>query len=421
MSGRAVRPDALRLREIRAGEAELRGLFERSGVDPAGAAIMARKAVVRVIRIDDLSAPVANILKQLALAAGADCANHGRVILGEPERSTVHLVGHERQLRDLARRLAPQPFGLPHLGRAVTDLLDRLASPPRALALPGGPLSLEDGPRLMGIVNVTPDSFSDGGLWDDAGRAVEHGLRLADEGADLLDVGGESTRPGAAPVTPEEEARRVLPVIRELARRAGVPVSVDTRRAAVAREALDAGAVMVNDVTALGDPDMAPLVAAAGAACALMHMRGDPETMQDDPRYDDPVDEIHRWLGERAAAAMAAGIAPERLLVDPGIGFGKRVEDNTALIRRLGEFHSLGLPLLLGASRKSFLGALMDEPDPQRRLEGSLAAAARAVEQDVHVLRVHDVAATRRFLAAWRPLCEDAGAAAAAWSAPGEA
>jgi dihydropteroate synthase len=178
---------------------------------------------------------------------------------------------------------------------------------------------------------------------------------------------------------------------------------------------------MVNDVTALGDPGMAPLVAESGAACALMHMRGDPETMQDDPRYEDPVDEIYRWLEGRAAAAMAAGIGPERLLVDPGIGFGKRVEDNTALIRRLGEFHSLGLPLLIGASRKSFLGRLMDEPDPQRRLEGSLAAAARAVEQDVHVLRVHDVAATRRFLAAWLPLCEGAGAAVAAWSAPGEA
>lgn len=398
-------------RALSVDAAELRGLLERAGSDPAGAALMAGKAGAMVIRVDGLKAPAANILKQEMLALGGDCATHHEVILGGPERSSVHLIGGERQLRRLLRKLPAQPFGLKGLGLELKSLLDRLNAPPISLTLPGGALSFENAPRIMGILNVTPDSFSDGGRWDDPGRAVDQGLKLLAEGADLLDVGGESTRPGAGPVSAAEETRRVVPVIRELARQADRPLSVDTRKAAVAAAALAAGARMVNDVSALADPAMASLVAESGAAMVLMHMRGDPETMQRDPRYGDPVEEVYRWLEERLAAARAAGIARDRLAADPGIGFGKRVADNTTLIRRLGEFHSLGVPLLLGASRKSFLGALMDEPDPGRRLEGSLAAAGRASAAGVQLLRVHDVAATRRFLAAWRPMnAEEASA-----------
>lgn len=393
---------------------ELRALLAAAGVDAYGAALMARKAATLVVRVDHLRAPAANILKQEMLVLGGDCATHRETILGGPERSTAHLIGTARQLAKLPERLKPQPFGLRALGEALGLLLARAGRLPKSLTLPRGALSFEGAPLLMGVLNVTPDSFSDGGRWLDPERAVAQGLALVAEGAALLDVGGESTRPGAAPVPADEEARRVLPVIRALARETAVPLAIDTRKAAVAEAALAAGAQIVNDVSALGDPAMAPLVAASGAAIVLMHMRGEPATMQANPQYTDAVDEIYRWLEARLAAARAAGIAADRLVADPGIGFGKRLEDNTALLRRLEEFHSLGVPLLLGASRKSFLGALMDEADPGRRLEGSLAAAARAAQAGAQILRVHDVAATRRFLAAWRPLCRETAAAPAA-------
>lgn len=381
---------------------------------------MSRKAELRVFRIDGLKAPAANILKQEMLSVGGDCATHREVILGGPERSSVHLIGSEKQLRRLAGKIAPQPFGLPALGESLAALLDRLVSPPKSLTLPGGSLSFGSAPLIMGVLNITPDSFSDGGRFKEPAEAVELGLQLVADGADLLDVGGESTRPGAEPVPADEEKRRVLPVIRDLARQAGCALSVDTRQAEVAAAALEAGASIVNDVSALGDPEMAPLVAASGAAVVLMHMRGEPRTMQDDPLYADPVDEVYRWLERRLHGAEAAGIGRKCVVVDPGIGFGKRVEDNSALIRRLGEFQSLGVPVMLGASRKSFLGLLMGEQDPGRRLEGSLAAVARAAEQGAQILRVHDVAETRRFLAAYLPLTRDRTREQAGTSATGD-
>lgn len=394
-------------REIRCSRTELRALFMAAGCDATGAAILARKAGLLVLRVDGLKAPAANILKQQCLSLGGDCAVHRQVILGEPDFSSAHLIGSEKQLRGLPRGLGGQPFGLKGLGKSLEGLLARLADKPKSLTLSGGALSFTNAPLLMGILNLTPDSFSDGGENMDPGPAVAAGLRMISEGADILDLGGESTRPGAAEMSADEEIARVLPVLRELARQSSVPISIDTRKARVAAEALAAGASIVNDVSALGDPGMATQVAGGDAALVLMHMRGSPETMQRDPDYGDPVDEIYRWLERRLLVAEEAGIGRERLVVDPGIGFGKRVEDNTALIRRLGEFHSLGVPLLLGASRKSFLGTLMGEPDPGRRLAGSLAAAARGAQQGVQILRVHDVAETRRFLSVWRPLTED--------------
>ncbi len=391
-------------RLLRVDVDELGRLFTEAGSDPAGAAIMARKADILVIRVDGLKAPAANILKQEMLSVGGDCATHREVILGGPERSSAHLIGDERRLRALLRKLPAQPFGLRGLGEALANLLGRIGAAPESLSHAHGRLQLGNTPRLMGILNVTPDSFSDGGRWDDPALAVERGLRMLAEGADIIDVGGESTRPGAAAVTSAEEISRVLPVIRELARQSEAPISIDTRKATVAAEALAAGAAIVNDVSALADPAMAPLVAESDAALVLMHMRGEPATMQQEPTYIDAVDEIYRWLEVRVAVAETAGISRERLVLDPGIGFGKRLADNTALLRRLSEFRGLGLPLLLGASRKSFLGELMAEPDTDRRLEGSLAAAARAAEAGAQILRVHDLAATRRFLAAWLPM-----------------
>jgi dihydropteroate synthase len=247
--------------------------------------------------------------------------------------------------------------------------------------------------KLMGVVNVTPDSFSDGGLYFDSGTAVEHGRVLAAAGAAILDVGGESTRPGAAAVPAEEELRRVVPVIEGLAALgSGAAISVDTSKAAVAAAALDAGATIVNDVTALrGDDEMVGLVAARGAGVALMHMAGDPRTMQLDPHYDDVVAEVREFLAEHLAVATAAGIAEERIWLDPGIGFGKTAEHNFELLRGLPELATLGRPLVVGTSRKSFIGRA-DGSDTDERLGGTIATSVLAAASGAAVLRVHDVA-----------------------------
>ena len=252
---------------------------------------------------------------------------------------------------------------------------------------------------VMGIVNVTPDSFSDGGMFDDAEEAVAHGARLADEGADLVDVGGESTRPGAEPVPAAEERRRVLPVIEGLrAARPDTPVSIDTRHAAIATDALAAGASVVNDISGGADDEMLPAVAKARAGLVLMHMRGEPATMQDAPLYEDVVAEVHEYLRERVEAAIFAGVDPERLCVDPGIGFGKTVDHNLQLLRSIGTLRDLDAAVMAGASRKRFVGALSGADDPRDRLEGSLAAAILAAASGADIVRVHDVLATVRAL-----------------------
>ncbi len=266
----------------------------------------------------------------------------------------------------------------------------------RTLVIRGQRFAL--GPRtwLMGVVNVTPDSFSDGGTYFDAARAVDRGLELAFEGADIVDIGGESTRPGAEPVPEDEELARVIPVIRALRTKTAVFISVDTTKSDVARAALDAGADIVNDTSALRfDPAMPGVVARSGAAVVLMHMKGSPATMQNAPCYDDLMGEVGGFLAERVRAAEAAGIARDRVIVDPGIGFGKAFEHNLELLRRQDAFHSLGRPLLLGFSRKAFLGAILDRP-PAERLEGTIAAAVLSVERGAHILRVHDVGPVAR-------------------------
>lgn len=252
-------------------------------------------------------------------------------------------------------------------------------------------------PAVMGIVNVTPDSFSDGGQFLDVGRAVEHGLELAAAGAAVLDVGGESTRPGSQPVSADEQRRRTVPVIERLAAEAleRVVISVDTADASVAAAALDAGATVVNDITAGRDPAMMPLVAEAGAGYVFMHMQGTPATMQLDPRYGDVVAEVGAFLAERRDAALEAGIPAGGLMADPGLGFGKTVAHNLALLKRLPELASLGVPLLAGWSRKSSLGRVTGREGPGDRLAGSLAAALLALLGGARILRVHDVKETR--------------------------
>ncbi len=262
---------------------------------------------------------------------------------------------------------------------------------------PIGGLAL-DPPLVMGIVNVTPDSFSDGGAYLDTGRAIAHAQSLIAAGARIIDIGGESTRPGAAPADPFDETMRVAPVIARLRRQAnaaGTLISVDSRNAETMRVALKAGARMVNDVSALThDPDALAAVAQADALVVLMHMRGEPATMQRDPRYDDVALDVYDYLEERIATCEAAGIPRERIIADPGIGFGKTTEHNLALLSQLTLFHGLGVPLLVGVSRKGFIGRLSNGESVDARLSGSLAAALTAAGQGAHILRVHDVTET---------------------------
>lgn len=259
-------------------------------------------------------------------------------------------------------------------------------------------------PALMGIVNVTPDSFSDGGRFFDSHDAISHGLELLDEGADWLDIGGESTRPGSLPVSAEEEINRVIPVISGIRRaRPEATISIDTRKAAVAQAGVAAGATIVNDVSALHDLHMAAFCAAAEVRVVLMHMRGVPRSMQDHTEYDDLLGEILGFLRERVARAEAAGIKRERLLIDPGLGFGKCPADNPVLIASLARFRELGLPVVIGASRKRFIGELTKTPTPDSRVFGSIGAALAAAAHGADVLRVHDVKATQQALQVFWP------------------
>ena len=262
---------------------------------------------------------------------------------------------------------------------------------------PGLKLDLSAGPLLMGVLNVTPDSFSDGGQHFDPAVAVARGLQMVAQGADIIDVGGESTRPGSEDVSADEQICRVVPVIEELAQTAEKPISIDTSSSVVARRALAAGAGIVNDVSAgRADQQMFELLAEVGCPVVLMHMLGTPADMQSQPHYEDVVGEITAFLARAIDNATAVGVHRDRIIIDPGIGFGKTVEHNLEILRRLGEFHRLGRPILLGTSRKSFIGRVLDQDSPKDRLWGTAATAAIAVAAGVHILRVHDVAQMRQ-------------------------
>jgi dihydropteroate synthase len=280
---------------------------------------------------------------------------------------------------------------------AASDLIEAIGAPRPRLA----GLAL-DRPRIMGIVNVTPDSFSDGGLLSSPEAAIAHALRLAEEGADILDIGGESTRPGADPVSLKEELSRVMPVIEGLRARTQALISIDTRSAEVMRCAAASGADILNDISALThDKDALTVAAESGRPVILMHAQGDPKTMNDNPQYEDVVLDVFDFLESRIAACEAAGIPRAKLVVDPGIGFGKHLPHNVAVMANLALYHALGVPMLVGTSRKKFIDHISDVPDPKDRVPGSIAAALAAVAQGVQIVRVHDVAATRQALSLW--------------------
>lgn len=293
--------------------------------------------------------------------------------------------------RDAAPRIIPAA-DLP------TDVRDRLTTPRAPVA------GLDMGrPNLMGILNTTPDSFSDGGLFNAPVAAIEHALSMVREGADIIDIGGESTRPGAAYVPEGEEINRTAPVIAAIRGASDVPISIDTRKAPVAQAALNAGASLVNDVYAFThDPDLARVTAAAGAPVCLMHAQGDPEVMQENPRYEDVLLDVYDFLESRITVAEEAGIPRAQMVVDPGIGFGKTKEHNLLPLQRLSLFHALGCPILLGASRKRFVGTIGHAPDPQDRVHGSVAVALAGLAQGVQITRVHDIKETKQAARLWQ-------------------
>jgi len=265
----------------------------------------------------------------------------------------------------------------------------------------GGRALRLDRPRIAGVINVTPDSFSDGGSFLDAGDAIAHGLKLAEEGADVLDVGGESTRPGAAEISAQDEIARVVPVIEALAKKTAIPIAIDTSKPEVMRAAVAAGAGFINDVRALRRDGALDAAAALKVPVCLMHMQGEPGTMQDAPHYEDVVSDVRRFLAERLFACEMSGIDKKRVVVDPGFGFGKTLEHNLALLRALDQFAALGVPLLVGLSRKGMIGTLTGRERPADRAAGSAAAALLAVQKGAAIVRVHDVAVTRDALAVW--------------------
>lgn len=322
-----------------------------------------------------------------------------RYVPGNQElRPGTALVSGARDQLDRLVQAARAAEGMRPLAEALERAL-AVDTPPEPMVLGRRRLAWGERTYLMGVLNVTPDSFSDGGLHASPDAAVARGLELAQAGADLLDVGGESTRPGAAPVSADEELARVLPVIERLHARIEVPLSIDTSKSAVARAALAAGATLVNDVAAFaGDPDLASVTAAAGAAACLMHMQGTPRTMQADPRYEDVMAEVLELLAAAVARAEGAGIPRARVLVDPGIGFGKTPAHNLFLLRHLRQLRILGCPVLVGPSRKSFLGALTGGKPPGHRLAGTIGSAAAAAA-GADVVRVHDVAEVHDALA----------------------
>ena len=381
--------------------------MRRTGATEHGVQRMIAKGEFLAVALEHVNRIQANLLKQEMLAAGGDAALSRGLCSEDVSETGVLLVGSRRQFTDLISRLAEEPFDLPEVAREIDRALGAYGRRRFVLRMGSREITLGPRPALVGVVNVTPDSFSDGGKFLDPKAAVAHGEELAAEGADILDVGGESTRPGAEPVGLDEELARVIPVIRGLAAAVKTPLGIDTRHACVAREAVAAGACLVNDVTGLtGDPEMARAVAETRAGLVVMHIQGDPRTMQQDPVYDNMMADICRFLRRSIVAAREAGVPEDHIFVDPGIGFGKRLQHNLQILARLGQLRTLGRPIMVGPSRKRFIGEVTGIKTPAARLFGTAAACAMAVAQGALALRVHDVLQMRQAVAVAAAIAE---------------
>lgn len=371
---------------------EAAAVFRKIGVDPYGIGAMAQKTININIMLAKQSCKIANIIKQEMLSIGGDAAvARGSVSCSVPA-SDVLIMGTVKQISSLAAKIEKQPFGLNVISKDMLEILKNINKNEFVLKTSRRKIILGRKTMVMGILNVTPDSFSDGGIFCTHEKAIEHGLKMADEGADIIDVGGESTRPGSASVSVNLELKRVIPVIEGLIKKIKIPISIDTKKAHVARLAVAAGAEIINDVSALnGDRNMAKTVKETGTAVILMHMRGKPENMQKgDLDYDNLMGEIIDYLKKGADKALKAGVEKDSIVIDPGIGFGKTPEDNYKIIRNLSELKALGMPIMIGTSRKSFIGKITGG-EPSERMEGTAATVAAAIMNGCHIIRVHDV------------------------------
>ncbi len=379
---------------------EAADILKRIDVDPYGIEAMLPKMVNMNIHIQGLPCKVANIIKQEMLAIGGDAAVARGAVACSIEKTDLILIGTLKQIRRFIEKISFQPFGLKLLAESLDTLLDNLLAEHWTLKTSRRKMILGDRTRIMGILNVTPDSFSDGGRFDSPEKAVECAFQLVEDGADILDIGGESTRPGAQPVSLEEELRRTIPVIQGLSGKINIPISIDTTKAVIAREAVAAGAEIINDISAMRFDELMPaVIASSGAAVVFMHMRGVPQTMQKgDLHYALLQGEMIDFFHERLNTALLAGILPEQVIIDPGIGFGKTRSDNLKLLKYLPEFNVLGRPILTGPSRKSFLGQ-EGRGGAMDRLEETAAAVTAAIMNGSQVVRVHDVKAMKRVVA----------------------
>lgn len=380
---------------------EAEDCLKRIGVEPYGIAAMGTKMSHLNLLIEGLKPKVANIIKQEMLSLGGDAAVSRGSVDCSIEKTDVLIMGTGKQVLRFIEKVALQPFGLKTIAFDLRELLRNLSQESFQLKTPRRTIELARRTLVMGVINATPDSFSDGGTINSEEEGLRQAMKLLGEGADILDVGGESSRPGAEPVPLREELRRVVPLIRRIARETGIPVSIDTTKAEVARQAIDAGAEIINDITALrGDGRMARVAASAGVPVILMHMRGTPSTMQkEDLAYASLIGEIRDFLEDRIEKASASGIQTDNLVIDPGIGFGKNVDDNLRLLRQLGEFKALGRPICVGVSRKHFTGKITGVTRPAERIEGTAAAVTAAILNGANIIRVHDVGTMKRVAA----------------------
>jgi dihydropteroate synthase len=379
---------------------EAAAIFKKIGVDPYGVDAMASKTININILLEDQPCKIANIIKQEMLSVGGDAAvARGSVSCSVPV-SDILIMGTLKQISALVKKIEKQPFGLNLIARNILEILKNISQNEYVLKTFRREIHLGKKTLIMGILNVTPDSFSDGGLYCSQQKAVERGLQMVDEGADIIDIGGESTRPGAKSIEASVELKRVLPVIESLVRQVKIPISIDTTKAKVAKLALASGAEIVNDISALhGDKKMAKTISDAGAAVILMHMRGNPRNMQKGNLvYNNLMGEVTDYLEKSSEKALKAGIEKDCLVIDPGIGFGKTPEDNYKIIKNLSQLKELGMPVMIGTSRKSFIGKATGG-EPEQRLEGTAATIAAAIMNGCHIVRVHDVAAMKKVAA----------------------
>jgi dihydropteroate synthase len=373
-------------------ESDRVSIMQKTGVDPYGIEAMLPKMTGYCLHLEAIPCKMANIIKQEMLSVGGDAAVSRNSVSCSIDKTDAVVIGSEKQIMRFADKIDEQPFGLSGIAREVKALIRNLSIEHYNLKTGKRDIRIGDRTLIMGILNVTPDSFSDGGRFKSAQEAVESGLQMIEDGADMIDIGGESSRPGSDPVTVKEEMARVIPVIRGLAKKTSVPISVDTTKSEVAEEAVDQGAEIINDISGLRfDARMAEVIAGKKSALIIMHMKGTPKDMQaGNISYSSVTGDILSFMKKQMEYAESSGIQQECIMIDPGIGFGKTPGDNLKILKNLREFRALGRPIVMGVSRKSFIGHLTGGL-PSERIEGTAAAVSASVMNGSRVIRVHDV------------------------------